>query len=333
MKNMKTQLVELLSIHGVSGQEKPVRDYLIVELAGLVDKMEVDNYGNLLAIKKVGNGKGATVLLSAHMDTVRAVLKNRELIEKDGIISSSAGALGADDRAGIAIILTVLRNIETTLFNGTIKIAFSVEEEIGAVGASYIDKKFYSDANLAIVIDRRGNRDIVVGCSRAFCSDSVGNFMENVSKMCDMDWKCVEGGISDTMIFAENGINAINLSAGYMNEHTSQEWVSLKDMRDTMKLVMQTLVVINQFYGTFTKAESENKWLRKSSRYNKSNKYSSYFENDITNDIWIEKEDVNGSVLIYEVGGDIVISQSGNEIVLSRQNFLYLINESRAQLN
>ncbi|MEL0642581.1 hypothetical protein V6260_18530, partial [Pseudoalteromonas aliena] len=87
-----------------------------------------------------------------------------------------------------------------------------------------IDPDWYKDVDLAIVVDRRSNRDIVAGCGMAFCSDAVGYFMEDVSKMADMDWKCVEGGISDAMVFAENGINSINLSAGYMNEHTANEY-------------------------------------------------------------------------------------------------------------
>src|SRR5690606_37600213 len=110
--------------------------------------------------------------------------------------------LGADDRAGIAIIISALESLEKLNFNGTIKLAFSREEEIGCIGSGKMNPDWYSNVDLAIVIDRKGNRDIVVGCGMAFCSDSVGHFMEDVSAMCDMDWKCVEGGISDAMTFA-----------------------------------------------------------------------------------------------------------------------------------
>lgn len=337
MKNLKTQLIELLNIHGISGQEKPVRDYLIGELAKLVDKMHVDEEGNLLAEKKVGTGVGATIVLSAHMDTVRNVYKDRKVIEDNGVLFSNKGALGADDRAGIAIILAVLRNVSTTSFSGTIKIAFSVAEEIGCVGASHIDPQFYSDADLAIVVDRRGNRDIVVGCSNAFCSDSVGMFLEDVSKMCDMDWECVEGGVSDAMVFSKNGINSVNLSAGYRNEHSDKEWVSLNDMKDTMMLIMQTLAVINQFYGTFEQVGRENKWIKSYDKYidnNKYNKYSSvsYYEDTFENNLWIEEEDKNGDFMIYEIGADIVMQQGKNEIILSRQNFINMMTQAQEQM-
>src|SRR5690606_8667351 len=127
----------------------------------------------------------------------------------------------------------------------------SREEEIGCVGAGKIRPDWYVDVDLAIVVDRRGSRDIVVGCGIAFCSDEVGYFMEDASRMADMDYKATEGGISDAMVFAENGINSINVSAGYYNEHTENEYVVISEMKDTVKLILQVIAIVNQFYKTF----------------------------------------------------------------------------------
>lgn len=332
MKKMRQQLIKLLGIHGISGQETNVRSYLKPILENSMDTVTIDNYGNLLADKQIGNGKGATVLLSAHMDTVRGVLANRELIEKDGVITSSEGVLGADDRAGIAIILAVLRNLEkSTSFNGNLKIAFSREEEIGCKGADKIKTSWYEGVDLAIVVDRRGNRDIVTGCSSAFCSNEVGNFMEEVSKLCGMDWKCVEGGVSDAMSFSSNGINSINLSAGYEHEHTSKEYVVLNDMADTVRLIMQTFAVINDFCHTFGDVPDENNWV--SNWYG--GKYGGNYGYNYYEDTWGRKEDVwaevvdeeEGHTYAYEIGADIVIQQGDNEIVLSRQNLRSLMNQ------
>src|SRR5690606_3622847 len=278
MKKMKKQLINLLNIHATSGNEKPVRDYLKPILTSLMDDVKVDDYGNLLADLKCGDGKGATVLLSAHMDTVKNTFADRELIEKNGTISSSKGALGADDRAGIAIILTVLRNLKKLNFNGNIKVAFSREEEVGCIGASKIDPKWYEGTDLAIVVDRRGSRDIVVGCGMAFCSNDVAYFMEDIGKMADMpDWRAVEGGISDAMVFAESGINSINLSAGYENEHTDREYVVLNHMKDTARLILQAIAVINQFCHAFGEVPTENRWA-KSWGYSKYYQGGRYFE-------------------------------------------------------
>jgi putative aminopeptidase FrvX len=331
-KKMKKQLMKLLNIHGVSGQEDSVREYLkpILETYGL--DTHVDTYGNLLATKKIGNGEGATVLLSAHMDTVTGVFKNRKVLENNGVITSDQGALGADDRAGIAIILEVLRQCEKLSFEGTIKVAFSRQEEIGCVGASHIDKAFYSDVDLAIVVDRRGNRDIVVGnFYMPFCSNEVGEFMENVSAMLDMNWQCVEGGISDAMTFAEEGINSINVSAGYENEHTAKEYVVFEDMKDTVRLILQTLAIINGFYGTFGDIPTGgNNWVGSSYSYNYSSQSSSsikndskYYENLFEDYIYADA----GDVFLYEMGRDIAITQGENEIILSRENLKSLFEQ------
>lgn len=336
-KRIRKQLIKLLNIHGISGQEGNVRRYLQPILKYLMDSVEVDAYGNLLATKKVGNGEGATVLLSSHMDTVKGVLADRKLLEDNGIITSDKGVLGADDRAGIAIILEVLKNIDKLSFDGTIKVAFSREEEIGCIGAEKIDPKFYEDVDLAIIVDRRGNRDIVVGnYYMPFCSDAVGNFMEDVSALLGANWKCVEGGVSDAMVFAEHNINSINLSAGYEHEHTSKEFVIVEDMRDTLHLILQTFAVINDFNWSFGDVPKENEWVKEgyinhSSGY--SSTYNNYYEDTFENDfVYAESFDANGDVFVYELGKDIGITQGEREIVMTRESLKSLVNQLKKVL-
>lgn len=347
MKKMRKQLLKLLNIHGVSGKEEPVRNYLKEVLPHLADIVKVDDYGNLLAEKKVGSGEGATIMLSAHMDTVKNVYADRKVLENNGIITSSKGALGADDRAGIAIILEVLRNIDKLSFEGTIKVAFSREEEIGCVGSSKIDPAWYSDVDLAIVVDRRGNRDIVVGCFDAFCSNEVGKFFEDVSAMQDMNWQAVEGGISDALTFSRNGINSVNLSAGYMNEHTEREYLVFDDMCDTVRLILQALAIVNNFYNTFGDVPQENDWVK---GYNygydayysskTSNKYYNYatksykeIKDDLYSDyIYAEEFDKNGDVWLYEVGADVVIQQGDSEILMSRDTLKSIFKQLKGKI-
>jgi putative aminopeptidase FrvX len=306
---LENQLVELLNIHGISGNEAPVRDYLLPILREITDVVYVDEFGNLLASKKCGTGEGATVLLSAHMDTVRGVKKDKAIIERDGIYTAilsdgKNGVLGADDRAGIAIILDVLRGIPES-FNGTVKVAFSREEEIGCIGAYHIDKFFYQDTDLAIVVDRRGNRDIVVGSHNAFCCDNVGLFMEECSTKIKKDYECVEGGTSDACVFSENGINSVNLSAGYQNEHTTKEFVSIHNMYDTVSLIKQVFVLINEKCHMFESVPFYNMWVKK------------YDYKAKSNDIWIGEEDIYS----YIQDGEISIMQDGNEIIITEKSF------------
>lgn len=177
------------------------------------------------------------------MDTVEEFEIDWTIVEKGTTLLSSKGILGADDRAGIAVILEILSRIQKTNFNGTLKIAFTVKEEIGCVGSRGIDQEFLEDVVGAIVVDRRGTRDVVTSNrGSSFCPKSYGQLFEKAGRLVGMDdWKSTAGGLSDAKIFAENGIPSVNLSVGYMNEHTDFESVDYRATYETVKLIESVL--------------------------------------------------------------------------------------------
>lgn len=344
MKKMKKQLIELLNIVSPSGQEQKVVNYLKPRLKHIVDKMWQDDYGNLLAEKKVGTGQGSTVILSAHLDSVNRYEKGRKVVEHNGTFTSTAGILGADDKAGLAIILAVLRNIDKTGFDGTIKLAFTREEEIGCVGSSKIDPNWIKGSDLAIVVDRRNTRDIVTGCLQAFCSNEVGKFFEDCSAILDMDWKATEGGISDATTFSELGVNSVNLSAGYQNEHTDKESLYFPAMKDTVNLILQALALVNDFAGTFGEVPDSNNWVEgyfygEYSGYSNYG-YGTYFEDDYV-DLWEGKETFgkvsasiyDGNVCITQVSGSGKNNDVTDEIFITRETFEKIVDAYYASMS
>ncbi|PWV98544.1 peptidase M28-like protein [Paenibacillus cellulosilyticus] len=243
MRKLERDLLELLSITAPSGQERPVAEYLIERLQKQVDRVEFDHYGNVIAQRIYGTGIGPTILLCAHMDTVW-VDPAREILQDGDIWHSSVGPLGADDRAGIAIILAVLRSLARSgAFHGRIKLAFTREEEIGRIGSEQLNLAWLSGVDMSVVVDRRGSRDIVVRNSRmAFCEWSLAAYWESIGTMCGMTgWRAVEGGLSDAVTFAAYGIPSVNLSAGYEYEHTAEEYVNVRACKDTVRLIVQSL--------------------------------------------------------------------------------------------
>lgn len=249
MERFDQQVIELLEIVAPSTKEKAVREYLIPQLLRLVDEMEVDAYGNLLAKVQVGEQAKPCILLSAHMDTVADLDPDRRIIRKDDVIYCTKGILGADDRAGIAIILAILRKIQHTSFEGTIKVAFTCEEEIGRCGSRAIRKAWFDHIDMAIVLDRKGSRDIVTSYAGIipFCDEQTSHFFHQAAKRIGMkDWKIVEGGLSDTLTFAEHGIPSVNLSIGYHHPHTSGETLDLIACKDTYSLVIASLEQLSQ---------------------------------------------------------------------------------------
>jgi tripeptide aminopeptidase len=233
-------LEQCLSIHGVSGNEGSVRAFVKDKLTPFVDYISVDRNGNLLAEKTYKTGHGPTILLNAHLDTVFELEMNRMIVKEDGIWSSSAGILGADDRAGVAVLLHIAKQLMNSSFSGKVKFIFTVEEECGLVGACQVDEYFLWGTNAAIVVDRRGKGDIVVSCGGyiPFCDDAYGQFFEQVAKEAGLsNWKCTSGGSSDTRIWAGYGIQSVNLSAGYGKEHTDNEFLDVAACYEVTKLL------------------------------------------------------------------------------------------------
>lgn len=81
-----TKLLEKLSnAPGVSGFEEEIRKLISDELKDHVDEIEIDNMGNLIAVKK-GKNNGKKVMLAAHMDEIGLMVR---FIDKKGFIKFS----------------------------------------------------------------------------------------------------------------------------------------------------------------------------------------------------------------------------------------------------
>ncbi|GAE94685.1 peptidase T [Gracilibacillus boraciitolerans JCM 21714] len=132
----------LLTIPGTSGDESLVREFVKEKLQPFVDNISTDRHGNLLAEKTYNSGNGPTILLNAHLDTVVEINADRKISKIDSIWTSSEGILGADDRAGVAILLNIAESLVHSSFSGKVKYIFTIEEERGLIGARNLDDYF-----------------------------------------------------------------------------------------------------------------------------------------------------------------------------------------------
>ncbi len=162
-----------------------------------ISEVEVDEYGFVTGIIPATTDKPAPVIgFFAHMDTVsdfngrniRPVLhenyaggplvinadKKMELNEQnakrlaqcvgDNIVTSDGNTiLGADDKLGIAIIMTLAEHLLThpEIAHGPLKVAFTIDEETGT-GISYFDVKKFA-ADFAYTVDGANLGDIDCG--------------------------------------------------------------------------------------------------------------------------------------------------------------------------
>ena len=77
------ELMELMDILSVSGNENAIRSYLVKKIRPHCKNIKVDKFGNLIVHKK---GKGPVVMLAAHMDEIGLMVKT---ISSLGIIHVS----------------------------------------------------------------------------------------------------------------------------------------------------------------------------------------------------------------------------------------------------
>ena len=62
-------LKKICETAGAPGFENRVRDLVLKEIDGFVDKIEIDNMGNIIASKK-GEDSSKSVMIGAHMDEI-----------------------------------------------------------------------------------------------------------------------------------------------------------------------------------------------------------------------------------------------------------------------
>lgn len=135
-------MLDLLAIDSPSGSESAIRADLTGRLCELGIAVESDNSGNIIGRMEATEGlrMEPAVLLNCHMDTVPGATGVRPVVA-DGVLRSDGdAALGADDKAGIAAILTALKILKNKKFrHGPITVIFTVAEESGLNGAKALN--------------------------------------------------------------------------------------------------------------------------------------------------------------------------------------------------
>lgn len=139
--------LSLVQIDSVSRNEAAVCREIEKRLQALGAETFIDdsaaktgsNTGNLIA-RFAGTVDVPSILLSAHMDTVEPGCGIRPVLENGVFRSDGSTILGADDKSAIAILLEALSVIqEECIPHGPIECVLTVCEEIGLLGAKFLD--------------------------------------------------------------------------------------------------------------------------------------------------------------------------------------------------
>jgi tripeptide aminopeptidase len=182
LKQAEALLLDLLTIPGVSGQERPVMQFLEKKLraAGAeADALQFDDAhrrspkggesGNLV-LKLPGTFSAPRRLFSAHVDTVplcvgaRPVRRGRYLLPAE-----RHTGLGADNRSGTAVVLAVACEVlRRKLPHPPLTFFWTVQEEIGLYGSRYGRLSLLGRPRLAFNFDGGSAEKVTLGATGGY---------------------------------------------------------------------------------------------------------------------------------------------------------------------
>ncbi len=116
--------------------------------------------GNLI-VKVAGRGQGTPIALCAHLDTVPLDRAPTVIVENGVVRSDGETILGADDKAAVAPLLLVLRDLAQEPPAADVEFVFTVGEEIGLEGAKALDPAALAAAAV-FVFDSEGEPGTVI---------------------------------------------------------------------------------------------------------------------------------------------------------------------------
>ena len=195
---------------------------------------KIDTWGNIL----IGDFEKSRPCLIAHLDSVHTK-KPRKLRLRKGKLTAKNG-IGGDDKCGIVAILELLKT------NKNVNAIFTADEEIGGLGVKGLDNAILKNVLYFIEIDRQGKYDIVdvSGLNKIASKEMIDAIKPYMEKY---QFETNDGIFTDLNILTKTAKKCgINVSCGYYNPHTKQEYVILKDLQNAINFVNEVLKNVNQ---------------------------------------------------------------------------------------
>jgi hypothetical protein len=229
--NIKDKFLELTSRTYPHGTEQDIYDILI-------DGLEKDEFGNLFI--KIGD---TGVMFTSHLDTATSALTSvKHVIEGNIIKTDGKTILGADDKAGVTIMLYMIENKIPGLYY------FFLGEEVGCIGSRKVAEKQKLEKidgiEKVISFDRRGTNSVITYQSGKRCaSDKFGEALAAELNKADITFSYVTdptGVLTDSIQFTSIYPECTNISVGYKSEHTFSE---TQDIEHLQKLANACLKV------------------------------------------------------------------------------------------
>ncbi|MCH8921916.1 MAG: M20/M25/M40 family metallo-hydrolase [Planctomycetes bacterium] len=175
-------VMKLMAIEGLSCREGQVTKFIVAQLKRAGAKASAIKFdaahrrtpgggevGNLV-YKLPGTLRGPRRLLMAHQDTVPICAGSRPVLRGGRVHSADPNtALGADDRAGCAVVLhTAMTILKRRLPHPPLTFFWPVQEEIGLHGARHASLGLLGKPSLAFNWDGGGAAKLTIGATGGY---------------------------------------------------------------------------------------------------------------------------------------------------------------------
>ncbi|NBO22860.1 M28 family peptidase [bacterium] len=209
---VRSKFIKLTSETYPHGTEKVLHKFL-------PKTYQIDSFGNFY----VEVGEKYSTMFTCHLDTAsHDKSKVTHVFDGDYIKTNGKTILGADDKAGMVVLLYMIENKVPGLYY------FFLGEERGCIGSSAISKTFnHPNIKKCVSFDRRGTTSIITEqIGGVCCSDEFANDL--ASKLNDSGYGLKlspdsTGLITDSMMFMDKIPECTNISVGYYDEHKKTE--------------------------------------------------------------------------------------------------------------
>lgn len=191
-------------------------------------KWYFDHTGNLHFNQR--SEKHHRTLFVAHVDTVHHTDGPNKVIMTDSVWYANGSQLGADDGAGVAMLMHMAHSGVPGHY------VFTRGEECGGgVGAKALaeNASFLSQFDRAIAFDRRGTTSVIShqGYGRC-CSDEFAEALSAALSTDTLMYMPDDTGVyTDTAEFTDIIPECTNISIGYQREHSHEEALSVTHLR------------------------------------------------------------------------------------------------------
>ena len=201
---------------------------MMIQTGLFPEDIQKDIHGNYFY--KIGDSR---TIFASHLDTVSKESTGVVHTFNDNIIGTDGKTtLGADDKAGVTVMLYLMRHNIPGLYY------FFIGEEVGCIGSGLASSQsvleFKGKYDRIISFDRRGTDSVITyQSSSRCCSDEFADSLAKQLNNYGLSYRKDDGGVyTDSAEFTDIISECTNLSVGYYKEHTVNETQDIKHLEN-----------------------------------------------------------------------------------------------------